>query len=83
LEWENEKTKPSSVEEMKNRPREYTYGTKEETFLWAYETIFDWLDINFDDNHKEQFWKAMDHQLVEQENQKTQKTRSSAKCKTS
>jgi hypothetical protein len=35
------------------------YGTKEETFLWAYETIFNWLGINFDGSNKEQFWKAI------------------------
>jgi hypothetical protein len=35
------------------------YGTKEETFLWAYETIFNWLGINFNGHHKEQFWKAI------------------------
>jgi hypothetical protein len=40
LEWEYETTKPSNIGEIKNRPREYTYGTKEETFLWACETIF-------------------------------------------
>jgi hypothetical protein len=51
--------KPSSVEEIKNKSREYMYGTKEETFLWAYETNFNWPGINFDGNHKEQFWKAM------------------------
>jgi hypothetical protein len=59
VEWEYETTKPLNVEEIKNRPREYTYGTKEETFLWEYKTIFNWLGINFDGNHKEQFWKAI------------------------
>jgi hypothetical protein len=48
--------KPSSAIEIKNRSSEYTYGTKEETFLWAYEMIFNWLDINFNGYHKEQFW---------------------------
>jgi hypothetical protein len=51
IEWDFEK--------IKNRPREYMYGTKEETFLWAYETIFNWLGLNFDGNHKEHFWKAI------------------------
>jgi hypothetical protein len=59
IEWEYEIMKPSSGEEIKNRPIEYTYGTKEQTFLRAYETIFNWLGINFDGNHKEQFWKAI------------------------
>jgi hypothetical protein len=35
------------------------YGTKVETFLWSYETIFNWLGINFERNHKEQFRKAI------------------------
>jgi hypothetical protein len=59
IEWEYKTTKPSNIEEIKNRPREYMYGTKEETFLWTYETIFNWLGINFEGNHKEQFWKAI------------------------
>jgi hypothetical protein len=59
IEWEYEITKPSKTEEIKNRPREYTYGTKKETFLQAYETIFSWLCINFNPHHKEQFWKAI------------------------
>jgi hypothetical protein len=49
-----EKPKPPIIEEIKNRPKEFIYGTKEETFLWAYETIFNWLGINFDSHHKEQ-----------------------------
>jgi hypothetical protein len=57
VEWEYEITEPLKTEEIKNRPREYTYGTKEETFLWAYETIFNWLCINFKGHHKEQFGK--------------------------
>jgi hypothetical protein len=28
---------------------------KTKTFLWAYETIFNWLGITFDRGHKEQF----------------------------
>jgi hypothetical protein len=59
LEWEWETIKSSSIEEIKNKSREYKYGSKEEIFLWAYETIFNWLGINFDGNHKEQFWKAI------------------------
>jgi hypothetical protein len=53
VEWEyEEKTKSLNVQEIKNRPREFTYETKEETFLWAYETIFNWLGNIFDRNHK-------------------------------
>jgi hypothetical protein len=49
VEWEyEEKPKPSNIDEIQNRPREFTCGTKEETFLWAYETIFNWHGINFD-----------------------------------
>jgi hypothetical protein len=50
--------------EIKNRPREHTFGTKEETFLWAYETIFNWLGINFDGHHKKQLWKAIQYDVA-------------------
>jgi hypothetical protein len=33
VEWKYETTKTSNIEEIKNRPREYMYGTKEERFL--------------------------------------------------
>jgi hypothetical protein len=63
LEWEYEEVaKPK--EEVKNRSREYIFGTKEETFLWAYETIFNWLGINFDGRPKEQLWKAIQYDVA-------------------
>jgi hypothetical protein len=42
---------------MKNRSREFTYGSKEDMFLWGDETIFNWLGINFDENTKNNFGK--------------------------
>jgi hypothetical protein len=45
------------------------YGKKEETFLWGYETIFNWLDINFDGNHKEHFWKAIIYDISNNQEQ--------------
>jgi hypothetical protein len=63
LEWEYEEVAKPKEEEVKNRSREYTFGTKEETFLGAYETIFNWLGINFDGRHKEQLWKAIQYDV--------------------
>jgi hypothetical protein len=57
LEWEYDEVPKPKEEEIKNRPREYMFGTKEETFLWAYETIFNWLGINFDYITKNNFGK--------------------------
>jgi hypothetical protein len=69
LEWEYENNAKPKVEEIKNRAREFMFGTKEETFLWAYETIFNWLWINFYDHHKEQFWKAILYEISNNQEQ--------------
>jgi hypothetical protein len=69
LEWEYEDVVKPKEEEIKNKEREYMFGTKDETFLWAYETIFHWLGINFDGHHKEQFWKAIQYDVANNQEQ--------------
>jgi hypothetical protein len=69
LEWEYEDVTKPNEEEVKNKPREYMFGTKEEIFLWAYETIFNWLGINFDGRHKEQLWKAIQYDVANRQEQ--------------
>jgi hypothetical protein len=69
VEWEYEKVPEPTDEQIKSKERDFTFGTKEETFLWAYETIFNWLGINFDYHHKEQFWKAIQYDVANDQEQ--------------
>jgi hypothetical protein len=69
IEWEYDEVKEVTAEDVKNRKR-WNSCTKEEAFLWGYETIFNWLDINFDSHHKEQFWKTINYDLSHDQVQK-------------
>jgi hypothetical protein len=61
VEWECDEEKEVTEEMIRKRKREWVTATKKETTIWAYETIFNWLEIKFDKEHKEQFWKAIDY----------------------
>jgi hypothetical protein len=58
MEWGND---PEIIVEKETvMKRKYVkFNTKEEIFLWRYETIFNWLGIRFSREHKEPFWEAM------------------------
>jgi hypothetical protein len=62
IEWEND---PEIIVEKETiMKRKYVnFNTKEEIFLWRYETIFNWLGIKLSTYHKEQFWEAVLHNV--------------------
>jgi hypothetical protein len=58
VKWENEpKTVINEEKIMKRKLR--SSNTKEEIFLWGYETIFNWLGIRYSREHKEQILEAV------------------------
>jgi hypothetical protein len=69
LEWECDEEKKVTEEVLKKRKRDWMMGTKKETTIWAYETIFNWLGIKFDKEPKEQFWKAIDYDRINDQEQ--------------
>jgi hypothetical protein len=58
MEWEND---PKIIfnEERIMKKKFRNSNTKEEIFLWGYETFFNWLGIRYSRKHKEQFWEAI------------------------
>jgi hypothetical protein len=59
-----------AMEEIyKSRTRSWNFGTKEDLLIWAYETIFSWLGIKFDNQHKEQFWQAIQYDISHNQEQ--------------
>jgi hypothetical protein len=52
IEWENEPKTEVNKEVIMKR-KFMNFNTKEEIFLWGYETIFIWLGIRYSREHKE------------------------------
>jgi hypothetical protein len=69
LEWKCDEVKEIAEEILEKRKRDYVNATKKEIIIWAYETIFNWLGIKFDKEHKEQFWKVIDYDRINDQEQ--------------
>jgi hypothetical protein len=62
LEWENDPSKMIITKEVIQQRKRYNFSSKQEIFLCGYETIFSWLDINY--NFKEQFWETIQYLIA-------------------
>jgi hypothetical protein len=58
LERKNDPITIVTKEMIQERKRMNLYS-KEYIFLWGYETIFNWLGIEYDYQHKEQFYETI------------------------
>jgi hypothetical protein len=54
---------------IRKRKRDWISVAKKETTIWTYQTIFNWLGIKFNKEHKEQFWKAIDYDRINDQEQ--------------